>query len=137
MGKREVRKNRTRKQTGGFGVFGINLFGTGNTTQKSEEQQTPEKGGVSFFSPSSWFSSKKADTETNTTADSTTDTSTTADSTTADSTTNTSTTDDSKDNNTEDSSVPNQAGGKRKSKRSNKQKNKKTKKRRKCKGKKI
>lgn len=132
MGKREVRKNRTRKQTGGFKLFGINLFGTGNTTQKSEEQQTPEKGGVSFFSPSSWFSSKKAETETNTTADSTTDTSTTADSTT-----NTSTTDDSKDNNTEDSSISNQAGGKRKSKRSNKQKNKNTKKRRKCKGKKI
>ena len=121
MGKKEVRKNRTRKQTGGFGVFGINLFGTGNNGDASEEQQAPENGGFSILSPSSWFSNNKAETE---------NTSTVSDETSA-------TTDDSKSNSTDDSSPSNQAGGKRKSKRSSKQKNKKTKKRRKCKGKKI
>jgi len=105
MGKKEVRKNRTRKQTGGFTLFGTELFGTGEP-----EKPTSENGEFSILSPSSWFSNKKAETET-------------ADSNTT--------------NSTDDSSPSNQAGGKRKSKRSSKQKNKKTKKRRKCKGKKI
>ena len=121
MGKREVRKNLTRKQTGGFGLFGFNLFGTGNTTGEPEKQ--PEKGGFSFFSPSSWFSNKKAETDTENTPTVSTETAETADTNTT--------------NSTDDSSLSNQAGGKRKSKRSNKQKNKKTKQRRKCKGKNI
>lgn len=122
MGKREVRKNRTRKQTGGFGLFGFNIFGTGNTTGEPEKS-TSEKGGFSFFSPSSWFSNKKAETDTEITSTVSDETAETADTNTT--------------NSTEDSSQSNQAGGKRKSKRSNKQKNKKTKKRRKCKGKNI
>ena len=119
MGKREVRKNLTRKQTGGFLPLGF--FGTGNTTGEPEKQ--PEKGGFSFFSPSSWFSNKKAETDTEITSTVSDETAETADTNTT--------------NSTEDSSQSNQAGGKRKSKRSNKQKNKKTKKRRKCKGKNI